>query len=204
MKYQLITLDSVNLDCSSLFLEGVVLAANMATKPLAPEAWLGDIIGADNALEMIKPISQQIEHQYLLLKRNEYEVTEIVNFDDLEAVADFAEGFMTLWPTVEELWADLKVADGTMRMLSALLTTMMLAVDEEETHRQMAETGIDTPPTLEQMLPKIDFMIQEVAMAADEYQIGYKGQKVNPYKDVGRNDACPCESGKKFKKCCGK
>ena len=204
MKYQLITLDSVNLDCSSLFLEGVVLAANMATKPLAPEAWLGDIIGADNALEMIKPISQQIEYQYLLLKRNEYEVTEIVNFDDLEAVADFAEGFMTLWPTVEELWADLKVADGTMRMLSALLTTMMLAVDEKETHRQMAETGIDTPPTLEQMLPKIDFMIQEVAMAADEYQIGYKGQKVNPYKDVGRNDACPCESGKKFKKCCGK
>ena len=25
---------------------------------------------------------------------------------------------------------------------------------------------------------------------------------VNPYKDVGRNDPCPCGSGKKFKKCC--
>lgn len=24
----------------------------------------------------------------------------------------------------------------------------------------------------------------------------------NPYKDVGRNDPCPCGSGKKFKKCC--
>ncbi|PQJ89526.1 SEC-C metal-binding domain-containing protein [Aliivibrio sifiae] len=204
MKYQLITLDGVDLSCSSLFLEGAVLAANMATKPLAPEAWLGDIIGADNALKMTKPISQQIEHQYLLLKRNEYEVTKVVNFDDLEQLSDFAGGFMTLWPVIEELWTDLQVADGTTRMLSALLTTMMLAVDEEETHRQMAENGIDTPPTLEQMLPKIDFMIQEVAMAADEYQIGYKGQKVNPYKDVGRNDACPCESGKKFKKCCGK
>ncbi|WP_375322697.1 SEC-C metal-binding domain-containing protein [Aliivibrio logei] len=204
MKYQLITLDGVDLNCSSLFLEGAVLAANMATKPLDPEAWLGDIIGADNALKMTKPISQQIEHQYLLLKRNEYEVTKVVNFDDLEQLSDFAEGFMTLWPVIEELWTDLQVADGTTRMLSALLTTMMLAVDEEETHRQMAENGIDTPPTLEQMLPKIDFMIQEVAMAADEYQIGYKGQKVNPYKDVGRNDACPCESGKKFKKCCGK
>jgi uncharacterized protein len=204
MKYQLITLDGVDLNCSSLFLEGAVLAANMATKPLAPEAWLGDIIGADNALKMTKPISQQIEHQYLLLKRNEYEVTKVVNFDDLEQLSDFAEGFMTLWAVIEELWTDLQVADGTTRMLSALLTTMMLAVDEEETHRQMAENGIDTPPTLEQMLPKIDFMIQEVAMAADEYQIGYKGQKVNPYKDVGRNDACPCESGKKFKKCCGK
>jgi uncharacterized protein len=25
---------------------------------------------------------------------------------------------------------------------------------------------------------------------------------VNPFKDVGRNDPCPCGSGKKFKKCC--
>ena len=25
---------------------------------------------------------------------------------------------------------------------------------------------------------------------------------VNPYRDVGRNDPCPCGSGKKFKKCC--
>jgi hypothetical protein len=24
----------------------------------------------------------------------------------------------------------------------------------------------------------------------------------NPYRDVGRNDSCPCGSGKKFKKCC--
>ncbi len=27
-------------------------------------------------------------------------------------------------------------------------------------------------------------------------------QAVNPYKKVGRNDPCPCGSGKKFKKCC--
>lgn len=204
MKYQLIAPTGVDLPYSGLFLEGAVLAANMATKPLDPEVWLSELIGADHAREILKQVSQQIEHQYTLLKRNEYEVTEVVNFDDLDDVSEFAEGFMTLWPTVEELWSDLNVADGTTRMLSALLTTMMLAVDEEETHRQMTEAGIDTPPTLEQMLPKIDFMIQEVAMAADEYQIGYKGQKVNPYKNVGRNDTCPCESGKKFKKCCGK
>jgi uncharacterized protein len=24
----------------------------------------------------------------------------------------------------------------------------------------------------------------------------------NPWRDVGRNDPCPCGSGKKFKKCC--
>ena len=29
-----------------------------------------------------------------------------------------------------------------------------------------------------------------------------QGPAVNPYKDIGRNDPCPCGSGKKFKKCC--
>jgi hypothetical protein len=29
-----------------------------------------------------------------------------------------------------------------------------------------------------------------------------EGPAVNPYKGVGRNDPCPCGSGKKFKKCC--
>ena len=28
------------------------------------------------------------------------------------------------------------------------------------------------------------------------------GPAVNPYRDVGRNDPCPCGSGAKFKKCC--
>ena len=28
------------------------------------------------------------------------------------------------------------------------------------------------------------------------------GPAVNPYKNVGRNDPCPCGSGRKFKKCC--
>jgi uncharacterized protein len=47
-------------------------------------------------------------------------------------------------------------------------------------------------------------MIGEVAQAADELMVGAKAQSVNPYKEIGRNDPCPCESGKKFKQCCGK
>jgi uncharacterized protein YchJ len=27
--------------------------------------------------------------------------------------------------------------------------------------------------------------------------------RINPVKNVGRNDMCTCGSGKKFKKCCG-
>ena len=30
------------------------------------------------------------------------------------------------------------------------------------------------------------------------------GERRNPYRDVGRNDPCPCGSGKKYKRCCGR
>lgn len=40
MQYTLIEKGEVQLDESSLFIEGAVLAANLTTKPLAPEAWL--------------------------------------------------------------------------------------------------------------------------------------------------------------------
>lgn len=33
---------------------------------------------------------------------------------------------------------------------------------------------------------------------------GVRESVVNPYRKIGRNDPCPCGSGKKFKKCCGR
>lgn len=40
---------------------------------------------------------------------------------------------------------------------------------------------------------------------ADEEPLPPPVQPVkNEKKDIGRNDPCPCGSGKKYKKCCGK
>lgn len=33
-------------------------------------------------------------------------------------------------------------------------------------------------------------------------QLGLSGPAINPFRKVGRNDPCPCGSGRKFKKCC--
>ena len=37
----------------------------------------------------------------------------------------------------------------------------------------------------------------------EEQEEGPAETVVNPTRDIGRNDPCPCGSGKKFKKCCG-
>jgi uncharacterized protein len=47
---------------------------------------------------------------------------------------------------------------------------------------------------------------EEMMLAADELGEDEDGElgepAVNAFRDVGRNDPCPCGSGKKFKKCC--
>ncbi len=196
--YQLITLpDDFNGETAS-FYDGAVLAANFATKPLEPQAWLPEI----NGDEIEKQLVNQINLQYAAIKSSQYTPSDWVLEKD--TFADFSEGFMTVWPKVEELWQEVNVTDGTLRMLQALLTTFMLGMNEEKTQSQMKEAGIDSPPSLQDLLPQLDLMISEVAMAADEAMIGAKSQMVNPYKTVSRNDPCPCGNGKKFKQCCGR
>lgn len=204
MKYQILTLeDSITVE-SAMFVEGLTLAANIATKPLAPESWLGSVF-AEQA-EAAKPsIEAHIHQQYNYLQRGEYSLLALLDSEAQRGqLADFAEGFMTLWPTVEQQWLETNVGDGTLRMLQAMLTTFMLAIDEDQTRSQMQASGIETPPTLNDFIDQIDLMIAEVAQAADEAMTGAKSQSVNPYKNIGRNDECPCGSGKKFKQCCGK
>lgn len=204
MNYQLISLSDTQCQESPMFIEGVTLAANMATKPLQPEAWLEQVFG-DNANELNQLVVGQINHQYSYLKRNEYSLIDLAAGDtQAQQLADFAEGFMALWVTIEPQWLETNISDGTLRMLQAMLTTFMLAIDEEQTQVQMKQAGIETPPALADFIDQLDLMINEVAQAADEALVGAKAQSVNPYKEIGRNDPCTCGSGKKFKQCCGK
>ncbi|MDF2153896.1 SEC-C metal-binding domain-containing protein [Vibrio sp. CAU 1672] len=201
MQYTLIEKGDVQLDESPLFIEGAVLAANLTTKPLAPESWLEPLLGEGYAA--IQPeVEAQIHKQHNAILRGEYTALSLTR-NEAERLADFAEGFMSVWPMLEEQWQDAELNDGLQRMLQALLTTMMLAIDEPQTQQQMRDAGIDNPPSLVDLAEQLDLMINEVALGADELMVGNKSQSLNPFKGVGRNDACPCGSGKKFKQCCG-
>ncbi|BBM65120.1 prepilin peptidase [Vibrio alfacsensis] len=201
MQYTLIEKGEVQFEESSLFMEGAVLAANLTTKPLAPETWLAPLLG--EGYKAIQPLVElQIHKQHNYILRNEYSILALTE-SNAEQLADFAEGFMSVWPMIEEQWQDVTLNDGLERMLQALLTTMMLAIDEQQTQQYMREAGIDTPPAFSDFVEQFDLMINEVALGADELMVGKKSKSLNPFKGVGRNDPCPCESGKKFKQCCG-
>ncbi|MBF9000820.1 SEC-C metal-binding domain-containing protein [Vibrio nitrifigilis] len=202
MSYQFIELNVAEYDVSAPFIEGVVLAANFTTEPLDPNRWLSELFpDADSVF--VKQVHDHLQTQYQVIKANQYPLLELIQSDS-DVLSELASGFMALWPLIEDKWQQAVVSDGALRMLQALLTTFMLALDEEQTQAQMRAAGIEHPPQLSDLLPQLDVMVQEVAMAADECLLGAQAQKINPYKTVGRNDSCPCGSGKKFKQCCGR
>ncbi len=195
------------------FIEGALLAANLSPAPLDPDVWLPLLVTGGVEEDHVEPISHaqkqaimlRFEQQYAALMKHTYAMPEPLSLDaerndDHKA---FAEGFLAVWPHIEPAWREVTVSDGSRRMLSALMTTMLFLHDEQGTLAQMEEAGLSSLPSPEKYYQQLPLMINEVALAADEVQQGSGARAVNPYKSVGRNDPCPCGSGKKFKKCCG-
>ena len=71
-------------------------------------------------------------------------------------------------------------------------------IDFEKLFWNMLEAKADWLYTLgewEEILPK---------EKRDEITKAYKRSKIAVSNKIGRNDPCPCGSGKKYKKCCGR
>lgn len=78
-------------------------------------------------------------------------------------------------------------------------TVVNLVYDKEKLYKEMVGAGADWLYEL----PEWDNLIEK-----ERRKELYKEQKlsttIRKEKKVGRNEPCPCESGKKYKKCCGK
>ncbi|HPN15121.1 MAG TPA: preprotein translocase subunit SecA [bacterium] len=71
-----------------------------------------------------------------------------------------------------------------------------IPVAQQVVMRQFQNAALNNQPMI----------LQGAAKTSDQLSAGQTDNKINQdpkYKDVGRNDACPCGSGKKFKKCHG-
>lgn len=78
-------------------------------------------------------------------------------------------------------------------------TDLVLDVDFEKLYFNMLDAKADYLFTL----PQWEGIFSEEKRA--EIEVAYKKSKtIVKEAKVGRNDACPCGSGKKYKKCCGK
>lgn len=119
------------------------------------------------------------------------------------------------------LMADLnqEILNNMFRSATTILAfeQLLASLPQEFIHREIEQFGMANPATVgipgrpaqtampHGLLPQVP---PEMMMTGTPEGIGMPEEKLTPIRrdmtKVGRNDDCPCGSGKKYKKCCGK
>jgi uncharacterized protein len=120
-------------------------------------------------------------------------------FDDAKAAVEEAPA----WTGWEETIAHLGFRDLAPRVMAARADGRI--TDEVSDADWFKETlrKAETKPHDRDRLGPYQYGYLDDAVEALDWTVEGAGEpQRNPFKDVGRNDPCPCGSGKKFKKCC--
>jgi len=76
--------------------------------------------------------------------------------------------------------------------------------DSEQTDLEIENLEVEEiAETLRQLSPVRELAAVDNSADTHRLQVSHHESFTNPYRYVGRNDPCPCGSGKKFKRCCG-
>ena len=133
-------------------------------------------------------------------------IPDIIGSDLLKALADTGHG--DLIAIVDHFYPPITKAPnavsiqakgcGVAQMLDAILKLVPLDVDFEKLFYNM----LDAKAKWLYTLPEWADILSEETRRELTKKWRLSGQAVSE-KTVGRNDPCPCGSGKKYKKCCG-
>lgn len=141
-----------------------------------------------------------------------------------KALVEFSSGFLDGFDWLFESWQavlpdDNPEAQRTLSVLNFILARFIdekgVAKSEPELYRQLPDTQ-GCFKVLPNLLSGVGMLGQDLALNDDEFDdlliseperdSSVSGSAADPFKNihrsVGRNDDCPCGSGKKFKKCC--
>ena len=145
---------------------------------------------------------QKFWTDYFMIEKGIYE--QLLADPDTEVkgtVAELAEKYsvpvMTMVGFLDGIDDSLKVPNGIEEMTED--TVVSLAFDKEKLYRNMVDAKADWLyglPAWNDIFP--EEKRKELYKEAKKANTIVKGPK------IGRNDPCPCGSGKKYKKCCGR
>ncbi|WP_342104975.1 DUF1186 domain-containing protein [Methylobacterium sp. SI9] len=123
----------------------------------------------------------------------------LVRFDDAKAAVEEAPA----WTGWEETIAHLGFRDLAPRVAAARADGRITdAVSDADWFKEALLKAETKPHDRDRLGPYQYGYLDDAVEALDWTAEGAGEPQRNPFKDVGRNDPCPCGSGKKFKKCC--
>jgi hypothetical protein len=123
----------------------------------------------------------------------------LLRFDDAQAAV---EGDVA-WSAWEEAIAYLGLSDLAPRVEAAQKDGRIdPAFSEPGWFKETLREAERYPHDLNRLPANQYGYLDDPVAALNWTEEGYGAPQRNPFKSVGRNDPCPCGSGKKFKKCC--
>ncbi len=186
---------------------------------LHPDDWLPVIFGdvkedglekspfqnqeeAERVLSIIRRLYQQTDH-YLLTATSPL-ATDYAFNDDSQSLSDWCQGLLMGYGWLEDIWDEsfeLEEVDVLKQAIESALGCVSIFADIPAA---LAEA--EDADKMRTSLPMLHRDVLPVALL--EY--ARAGRKLNEeaqaiaalYAKTGRNDPCPCGSGKKFKHCC--
>lgn len=191
----------------------------MSLKQMVTRLWGGNEAGVKEVMNCSRaePYSRGAffeAYVYLAL-------TGAVSCDDARAFLLDLHGRLTPEddPFVWYSWADAALNTGVEGALGLIKTACdagwidITFADYDEFADQHADLANDRTAAVARLIdqegPITDALVElsKYSFTDDEWDDDHSSLTrqeplLNPYRDIGRNDPCPCGSGKKFKKCC--
>jgi uncharacterized protein len=189
-------------------LDGFLTALAIGPENLPPSRWLPVVWGADIAwqseAQMERMTSLVLRHanDILFYLRDEPDTFEPLLYEreqdgrEVQVIDEWCTGFVRGMALDEAGWRPLMdTEEGEDMLYPILLYGTEAGWQELEKH-----------PEIERRHDEYVASLGERVMAMMEWWLPIRKTKSTIRRDdpkVGRNDLCPCGSGKKFKKCCG-
>lgn len=202
---------------------GYLFAVANAPRMLKPSEWIHRIFGENGSEEMIWDDASVAQEVYGWLIAVWNDVFPTVDADKMPLEHLFGEemtdeslrrnwstGFQAGWALVEQSWHDsLAGIDDEHGKWFGVCQYCLRYFSDPETHNQESDVPAEE---LEDWAKRMDELFATAAqyyarLGKTLYQMNPSGGSSSPgtvrvEKGPGRNDPCPCGSGKKFKKCC--
>jgi uncharacterized protein len=182
-------------------LDGFLTGVAVGPEPIMPAEWLPHVWGGcepnfTDELEAQKIVGA-IMHRYNdIARRLETRTLEpvLLETEAGEVLAsDWADGFLLALSLRYEAWDRLMSSETDSHLLTPLLA---LSSDED------GEPLVDLPADVQQeLVANAGALLPETVQRIHAFW--RRGVSGRPGSKTGRNDTCPCGSGRKYKKCCG-
>ncbi len=188
------------------YTNGFITAAIVSPRFIPPGEWMPHLIdpsSADLSAEEHQFAEKLMLAEYRMLldslaaRDEDYAPYFWEDLDGRLITRNWAEGFLEGILLCKDAWAPVFDGDGRID-----LVTLFILQQDEEFLAKIAEEGIGQGESLEAAQAELPILIHELFESSPHGSLRNDGAYKHAGKKIGRNDPCPCGSGKKYKKCC--